>query len=238
MNRTQQYLWAVLALCALALGATPARALPVLQLTVAGGTYVGSSETTVAGSGEFVLYALGDPGRVHPGDTFYISAALEQGTAHSDSTVGPAPVAAGSFTFNGQSIDATGDMTFGQAGGSLQTHGEYLTYYRQFAFTFTGARTTAFNAQTATPGGPLAAGCTADCLYFDSFVVNVDNLDPAYSIHFDLYHLAADGTVDRFAPFSHDAQSGRGGDLPEPGTLALFGLALAGTICRDRRRRL
>ena len=41
-------------------------------------------------------------------------------------------------------------------------------------------------------------------------------------VHIDLYTINSDGSVNRFAPFSHDAEV----TVPEPSTIALFGLGL------------
>ncbi|MFH2058959.1 MAG: PEP-CTERM sorting domain-containing protein [Pseudomonadota bacterium] len=59
-----------------------------------------------------------------------------------------------------------------------------------------------------------------------------------YEIHFDLNTKKADGSVDKFAPFSHDAESG-GGDghqVPEPATLFLMGLGLLGMAGVSRKK--
>ncbi len=225
-------------------GATSAYALPELQLTIVGGNYNGTTETTLAGGSLFNLYALFGPKKISLTDTFYIAAALEKGPGDgSVNDLGPlsnSAISAGSFIFGGSTTNVSADMTYGTPSG-LPTHGEYATFYKEFSFIFSGQKTSAFNTQTTTPISDLVAGCTVGCVYFEPFTVDLTNLDPSYSIHFDLYHKNVDGTVGVFAPFSHDAQSGSGGGgdghVPEPSTSALFGLALV-ALAAVRRMRL
>jgi hypothetical protein len=65
-------------------------------------------------------------------------------------------------------------------------------------------------------------------------------------LHFDLYNTTVKNngniTVDDFAPFSHDAQSGPGlpptnVDVPEPSTIAILGLGLLGIGLARRKSR-
>ncbi len=237
--------------------ASSAYATPELQLTFPGGTYVNS--TTFAGGQIATLYAFLDPGKKGPSptNTFYISAALETGAA--DAPLPDTSVLGGSFVFNGTTVDASSGMTWGVPTG-LPTHGDYPTFYSQFSFKFDDGLTTAFDVEpgsgtgSGTPSGPIVGGCTKNCMYFESFTIDTTNLNPAYSINFDLYDLNTDGHVDVSAPFSHDAQSTVGGGgggggggagectidcasvpVPEPGILSLMGLGLLGLAAMRRR---
>ncbi len=63
-------------------------------------------------------------------------------------------------------------------------------------------------------------------------VFSVDVTGPFTYVHFDAYTLNLDGTVDKFAPFSHDASI-----IPEPGTVMLMGSGLLGLGLSAIRRR-
>ena len=87
------------------LGCIPleANAVPTLQLDIAGGGYDYGSETIVANSDTFRLYALIRPNSSNTlSDTYYISAALTP-QVKTDASLG-------SFMFNGATVNATSDM--------------------------------------------------------------------------------------------------------------------------------
>jgi hypothetical protein len=237
----------------LALVPRSAAAVPMLQLDIVGGYYDAATETVVAASNEFTLLAILTPGKGSAGalldQTFYIAAALVP-------RIGPGAQNLGSFTFGGTTVEATGGMTYGNPpleavadhdGGDLPPHGVYETYYREFPFTFSPDATTAvYNTQQAPGGLALSGSGTA---YYASFTVNTVSLDPAYTVHFDLYNElivkkkkdpSIDIDVDDFAPFSHDAQSPPPPPpplIPEPTTVVLFALAAGGAFVRSRMRR-
>jgi hypothetical protein len=54
------------------------------------------------------------------------------------------------------------------------------------------------------------------------------------SVHIDAYTLNPDGSIDRFAPFSHDGTTTL---VPEPGTIVLMGSGLIGLGLRAYRKR-
>ena len=163
---------AVTLLSLILVGHSEALAVPLLQLDVAGGHYDGSTQTIVASSNPFTLYALATPsGNVTNqsilNQTFYISAAVSpQVDADAD---------LGFFTVNGTRVDVTADMLYGkppaelfeelQGGdpGDLAGHGIYPTYFYELAFQFSPSLTTAtYDAAVAamSPGGsPGPSGC-------------------------------------------------------------------------------
>ena len=196
---------------------------PVLQLGIGDGVYDPVTETVIASSNPFTLYAFLNDSTLL-GETFYISAAVTP-------QYGPTGGDLGSFTFDGETIDVTADMTYGTPpielaplnvfeAGDLSKHGIFNTYYREFDFTFnTSSQTDSFNVQD-NPGMVPTAGSG---MYYVAFNVDTSGLDYPYAIHFDLYSKSADGTsIGIFAPFSHDAQS----PVPEPGTLTLLGTGI------------
>lgn len=196
-------------------------ALPVLQLDVLGGTYVGGSEeTTFANSSTFVVRALLKTGQ--PLTNYYLSAGILPGQMAL-----PLPDV-GSFSIDG-TLYTTATLNYGDPPlnvpdiqpGDLAPHGVYPTYYVEVSFNFSGATVGAYN----TADGTTQAG---SLLYYHDFSVNVSGLRSGYSVHFDLYDekvKQGNYVVDDFAPFSHDAQSRL--RVPDNGsTVLLMGIAL------------
>jgi hypothetical protein len=227
---------------ALAATAGTSFAIPSLQLDILGGVYDPITQTIVATADSFTLFAYLIPDSKTPlAGTYLLSAAVVPKT-------GPAGASLGSFDFGASTIDVTADMTYGvpplealvaHDPGDLSEHGIFETFFAEFSFTFAaGSKAIAYDTQ-ATPGvGPTAS--PAGTMYFKAFTLDVTDLDPSISIHFDLYSAElGDGPPDaldrdQFAPFSHDAQSGPGGGggggggLPAPATLILLGLGFVG----------
>lgn len=232
-------------LAALTLASTPARAVPQLQLDILGGTYDAATGTIFAGSDSFSLYAysLSLPGN------FFLSMALVPAVSAGNY---------GSFSVNGSTINVTGDMTFGtppletilgdaaKDPGDLPSHGIFPTYFAEQMFSFSAAdQSGIYNTQDNAGAGPQAG----TGMYFARFDFDLSGLAAGFGLHFDLYDeslvsscksrncTVGDIDVNKFAPFSHDAQA-MVTAVPEPETYAMLlaGLALMAFVSRRRRQ--
>jgi hypothetical protein len=233
-----------------ALLAAPAFAVPDLQLDVQGGTYVGGTDETIYSDGPiFDLYALIQPSGSTPlSGNYRLSVALTPALAESF----PAPDF-GSFavTLNGvtTTYSSTQNTSFGTPtleatlqAQDLADHGAFPTYFGEYSFNFNSANTIqTYDIQT-NGGDPASSVGVANSnsnqaqSYYALFGIDVSGLADGYNVHFDLYEVNADGSVGTFAPFSHDAQSGPGEEVPDAGTtLVPLGGSLIGLGALRRR---
>ena len=232
-------------LAAATFASAPARAVPQLQLDIVGGTYDSATQTIFAGSNSFALYAysLSLPGN------FFLSMALVPAVDSGSY---------GSFSVNGSTINVTGDMTFGtppletilggaaKDPGDLPSHGVFPTYFAERMFAFSAAdQSGIYNTQDKAGAGPQAG----TGMYFARFDFDLSGLLPGYGLHFDLYNESlvsackngnctiGDIDVNKFAPFSHDAQA-MVTAVPEPETYAMLlaGLGIMALVFRRRRQ--
>ena len=238
---------------ALIIFSSPALAVPTLQLDIRPGrTYDASSQTIMSTSPNFTLYALLNLNRYNTlSDTYFISAAVVP-------KVGPTNqnLDLGTFFFNGTNVNVTDDMVYGvppidtlgnfqpKDGGDLGKHDIFFTYFSEFGFQFSndfGVDTVnKYDTQTLVQS-------SSGSLYRVAFDINTSGLLPGYEIHFDLYNESVirncrtgaitDIDISQFAPFSHDAQSGRPSTpVPEPGTMMLLGSGLIGLAGWGRKK--
>lgn len=240
---------------------TSARAVPQLQLDIAGGTYNATTETIMATSNSFSLYAYYQ-GSAAPTGTFYISMAL-QPSSSAGGSYGTFTVTTGSTT---RTISATSDMNYGNPpieslatlqpfdAGDLSPHGIFPTWFAEQAFTFSSSnKSGVYNTEDSYGSGPTAG----TGMYFARFDFNISGLALGTGLHFDMYNealqecgkkkncTAGDIDIYKFAPFSHDAGAMVFAPppvtaIPEPETYAMLlaGLGLMGFMARRRKLKL
>lgn len=250
----------VVVFAAMASAVPAALASPLLQLDIQNATYVTATDggTTEATTHNFTLYAFLTPPagtttaqlNAMLNDTYYIAAAISPQVSTAQDL--------GAFSFGSSFVRATQDMVYGDPPferylggaasdtGDLATHNIYNTYFKEFSFKFQSAqRATTYDVVTEGNGsqnnGPTAQSNGG--MYYMAFTVDTWHLNPNYKIHFDLYNETLksgnDLDINKYAPFTYDAQSryGSGAPLPEPTSLLLLGTGLGGVAAGLQRKR-
>ena len=205
---------AVMAAVFMAIIGGSANAVPTLQLFIAGGAYDNLTDTWVTHSSTFDLYVIGANDILR---NVMVSMALD--LPHSTNPNGTAGIGVNGTLYN--------HWTYGTP-NLLPPHDIYPAWYTEFNagnYGFVG-RVGDVNDGYDPSNGYLHHGHTWG--QYRRFHITLDGTDFS---HFDafLYTYGCNHrTRIEFAPFSHDAESSGGGTVPEPGTMALFGLGSLG----------
>jgi hypothetical protein len=219
--------------------APAAMAIPHLQLYIEGATYDAGLESWVVDAGTFNLWVIGNVGADGPiydvklGTSMYgsggsISISSTTANGITDPSTPSAPLDLGSSEAQFQS----GGIYETPAFQPVSSHAEYADADAHH-FWHIGDFT-----QTDSPIGDWIDGYPVDFPstgQINAYEVTVTGWE---AVHFDAFNhtVMSTGNGDKykywFVPPSHDATS-----VPEPGTIALLGLGLAGVAARARYKK-
>lgn len=204
-----------------------ALAVPGIQLFIDGATYDAATQTWVTSGDSFDLYVIAKDGM----QDVHVSMAIENyGMTDDPNAAGVAVNGVGSYkpwAYGYAPLD-NDPSAWNGGNNDLARHGIYPAWYAEFN---AGSFGNSGKIGDAVSGGwnPLS-GVARGNTYGSWRKFSIEILGNA-QIHFDAYTYNPDGTIDKFAPFSHDAAA-----VPEPTTVVLFGLGMAGAAAYRRRK--
>jgi len=212
-----------------------AYAVPPLQLFISGATYDWNEQSWIVTGNSFDLYVVSARNAKHD---VMVSLALASTDQPSDATI----------NFAGNDIGSS-DWRFGYApidnaywrwngGEDLPRHGIYPTWFTEINTGNYGLSSNVGDVQPDVYGNfwNPATGSGSAPADGEVKMFHVETGGVYSYVHFDAYTLNPDGSIDQFAPFSHDAED-IPGEIPEPGTMALMGTGLFGMAIAGLRRR-
>lgn len=197
-------------------------AVPAIQLYVNSpeAVYNAATQTWVVNASNFELWVIASNTEAKPLYDLTLVAALGQNDSPVD----------GALSIDGNSVLASeyefgSPPSWGENIGSMPPHDIYPTMYHELTIGLVNtAPETVYDMQPGETGSAVGK-------------IFKYQISTSYDwIHFDAYgfYRESDGQF-KFAPFSHDAEKS-GDSIPEPATMLLMGLGLAGTAILRRKK--
>lgn len=223
------------AILVLAFGST-SQAIPDLQVWIDGATYDESTQTWVTGATTFDLYIIGTAGLTD----VKVSMALGDYAEFDDPNAAGVSVS-GVGAYNpwvwGYAPSTFFPDTWDGGSSDLAKHGIFPAWFTEFNagdFADMGGLGNTNQDDANLNSEPFwfptdgYIGSSNHRGEFKKFTITLSNTG---AVHFDAYTLLSSGKIDKFAPFSHDAEA-----VPEPTTAILFGLGMGGAALVRRFR--